>query len=137
MIADVIMRPARHGYTIVCPEMAGAANLHPDCMGSLVDAIVLGNKVKDLGMKLMIGDNSFIGPGCTAWQQVGIALGADWVEALEKPEESNVLQRCTLVSATQYDTQGRITRTPASTGFGLQLDTEQLQTLANDSLRWP
>lgn len=136
LIADVVMRPARHAYDILRAGMAGAVNLHPDCMGSLVDAVVLGARVKQLGMKLMIGDNSLIGPGCSAWQQIGIGLGADWVEALEKPEECNVLQRCTISCATQYDAQHRIVRAADSIGFGLELDCDMLKAQANDVAIW-
>ena len=68
--------------------MGGIYNIHPDSSGSIIDAIMLAGKIYETGAELMIGDDSLIGPAATVWQQIAIGLGAKWVEATEKENES-------------------------------------------------
>ena len=59
------------------------------------------------GKKLMVGDASLVGPACSAWQQLAIGLGANWVEAIEKPQENDVFQRCVLRNPVERAPDGR------------------------------
>jgi L-alanine-DL-glutamate epimerase-like enolase superfamily enzyme len=76
LISDYTMRPARKALRTMLPGMSKIYNIHPDTMGSVFDAVALAEKIKADGASLMIGDDSLIGPGCTAWQQLAIGLGA-------------------------------------------------------------
>lgn len=74
----------------------------------------------------MVGDDSLVGPACTAWQQLAIGVGADWVEAIEKKEDSALYNDCTIASPTKKMSNGyyALNETP---GFGLVLDEERLK----------
>lgn len=122
LIPDYPMRPAWRALQTARAGMGRIYNLHPACMGSLIDAVALGHRVRELGGAVMIGDNSLVGPACTVWQQVAIGLGAAWVEAVEKPQESDILRACTAACATTRDDQGRFIIREALPGFGLELD---------------
>ena len=51
-------------------------NIHPDSAGSIVDAVVLAGRIRELGAGLMIGDDSLVGPSASIWQQLACGLGA-------------------------------------------------------------
>ena len=74
----------------------------------------------------MIGDASLVGPACSAWQQMAIGLGASWVEALEKKEDSEAYLECIVSKATYRDTNGNFTA-DLKPGFGLQIDEDKLR----------
>lgn len=78
----------------------------------------------------MIGDDSLVAAGCTAWQQVACAIGAMWVEALEKPDEFSAFAGCVKSSATYLDADGKYAMTPGVPGFGLELDREKLRSIS-------
>ena len=88
LIPDYPLRPSREAIKTILPGMGGIYNIHPDSSGSIIDAIMLAGKIYETGAELMIGDDSLIGPAATVWQQIAIGLGAKWVEATEKENES-------------------------------------------------
>lgn len=88
LIPDYPLRPSREAIKTILPGMGGIYNIHPDSSGSIIDAIMLAGKIYETGAELMIGDDSLIGPATTVWQQIAIGLGAKWVEATEKENES-------------------------------------------------
>lgn len=126
LIPDYPMRPSRSAIHSLLPGMGGYYNIHPGSAGSLRDAIRLAKRVSELGGKLMIGDDSLIGPACTVWQQLAIGLGASWVEAVEKPSDSDFYFQCIQRMATE-PRRMPIEYKPAP-GFGLELDEEKLRT---------
>ncbi|MBO5992015.1 MAG: hypothetical protein J6R00_10220 [Lentisphaeria bacterium] len=130
LIPDLPMRPAYETVVTarLCSGMIG--NLHPDCMGSLIAASELGKRLKKEDIPVMIGDDSLVAAGCTAWQQVASAIGARWVEALEKPDEFSRFADCVKSSATYVDKDGRYAMTPEVPGFGLELDREKLRSIS-------
>jgi hypothetical protein len=101
-------------------------NLHPSTMGSFRYVAQMANKVKEIGAKVMIGDDSLVGPGCSAWQQIAIGAGASWVEAIEKKEDSKKYLGCLVNSPTKQDNKGYFSLNPAS-GFGVELDVDCLK----------
>jgi hypothetical protein len=129
LIPDVPLRPARVARDTLVPGFARVCNLHPSCMGSIVDAVTLASRVREINANLMIGDDSLIGPGCPAWQQLAIGLGAAWVEAIEKPEENNTFTTCVRQTALTRTNNGKITtnNTNPTTGLGIEIDREQLR----------
>ncbi|MEK6793921.1 MAG: enolase C-terminal domain-like protein [Spirochaetota bacterium] len=126
LIPDHIMRPAVKAIHTVIPGMGRIYNIHPGCMGSVIAAVALAKKVRSFGAKLMIGDDSLIGPALSSWQQVAVGLDAEWVEALEKEGESEVFLDCVRSQATEK--QGGTMAIKASRpGFGLDIDTVALR----------
>ena len=99
-------------------------------MGTFKEVIELGKKIKKSNRGLMIGDSSFVGPACTFWQQLAIGLGASWVEALEKPQESNIFQQCVMQQSTNLTNEGNVVISTLYPGFGIQMDETKLKTLA-------
>jgi len=126
LIPDKPMRPSWKAMETVVPDMGRIFNLHPSTMGSFGQTAVLAKKIKDFGGKLMIGDDSLVGPACSAWQQIAIGAGASWVEAIEKKEDSKSYMDCVLSSATKKQSNGFYTLDPAP-GFGLVLDEKRLK----------
>ena len=126
LIPDAPMRPAWKGIDTISKGMGRIYNLHPSTMGSLMHAVQLAQKVKDIGAKVMIGDDSLVGPACSAWQQIAIGVGATWVEAIEKKEDSKIYLECLQSSATKKESNGYYSFKSAP-GFGLELDTDRLK----------
>ncbi|NMA84375.1 MAG: hypothetical protein GX962_11005 [Epulopiscium sp.] len=122
LIPDYAMRPASITMRTILPGMGQIYNIHPGCTGSILDTIRLGKKIKEIGGQLMIGDDSLLGPGCTGWQQIGIGLNADWVEALEKPGESDGFLHSVQQQATIRPIDSRIMIDKKLPGFGLEID---------------
>ena len=135
LVPDYPLRPAARAVWDVRPEMAQLFNLHPCVMGSLADAVALGRRVQSFGARVMIGDDSFVGPGCTVWQQLAVGLGAVWVEALEKPAESGVFLRCVTSQPTVY-ADGRTRVVDWRPGFGLDVDVPRLRQTATAAVRF-
>lgn len=121
LISDYTMRPARRALNTILPGMSKIYNIHPDTMGSVFDAIILAEKIKSDGASLMIGDDSFIGPGCTAWQQIAVGLGAKFVEATEKDGESDFYRKALIDTGVNYS-NGVYSVTEGKHGFGTELD---------------
>ena len=126
LIPDAPMRPAWKGINTMEKGMGRIYNLHPSTMGSLTHTAQLAKKVKDIGAKVMIGDDSLVGPACSAWQQIAIGLNATWVEAIEKKEDSKLYLECLQSTATKKESNGYYSYQPAP-GFGLEIDTDQLK----------
>lgn len=61
-----------------------------------------------------------------AWQQLAIGVGADWVEAIEKKEDSELYSNCIIKSPTKKLSNGFYALDEAP-GFGLVLDDERLK----------
>jgi L-alanine-DL-glutamate epimerase-like enolase superfamily enzyme len=126
LIPDAPMRPAWKGLQTISLGMGRIYNLHPSTMGSLTHTVLLANKVKEIGTKVMIGDDSLVGPACSAWQQIAIGLGATWVEAIEKKEDSELYLECLQSAATKKEANGYYSFKPKP-GFGVELDADRLK----------
>jgi L-alanine-DL-glutamate epimerase-like enolase superfamily enzyme len=126
LIPDAPMRPAWKGIKTMQPGMGHIYNLHPSTMGSLTHTALLSNKVKEIGAKVMIGDDSLVGPACSAWQQIAIGVGANWVEAIEKKEDSKLYLECLQSTATKKENNGYYSF-KSKPGFGVELDTNRLK----------
>jgi len=131
LIPDRPMRPAFKAVDLFSPEMGKYFNIHPDTMGTFKEAIQLGKKIIASNMGLMIGDSSLIGPACTFWQQIAIGLGASWVEALEKPQESDVFQQCVKQMSTTINNDGQVEITNLRPGFGIEMNDVKLKEMAD------
>ena len=121
LVADKPLRPARRGYIEAHPRMGRMFNIHPDFAGSIFDAVRLAEKLHTNGNRVYIGDDVCIGPACSAWQQIAIALGADWVEAIEKTKQSDFYQRAKISSGVLY-CNGVYNQLQNVRGFGTILD---------------
>lgn len=126
LIPDAPLRPAWKGIKTLQKGMGGIYNLHPSTMGSLTHTTQLANKVKEMGAKVMIGDDSLVGPACSAWQQIAIGLGAAWVEAIEKKEDSKNYLECLQSIATKKEANGYYSSKPTP-GFGIEIDINRLK----------
>ncbi|NOV04708.1 enolase C-terminal domain-like protein [Paenibacillus planticolens] len=132
LLPDAPLRPAVDAVRLAVTGMGGIYNIHPGCAGSLIHAVELARKIRGFGARLMIGDDSLVGPACTVWQQIAIGLSADWVEALEKPGESDAFDACVTAQDTYRTADGRVSMSGRSPGFGLTMDEKQLRTCSRD-----
>lgn len=123
LIPDVPLRPAWNGLNTIRPGMGRIFNLHPSVMGSFRHTALLVKKVNEIGCKVMIGDDSLVGPGCSAWQQIAVGAGAVWVEALEKKEDSKNYMKGLISSPTKLTDNGYVSYN-SRPGFGIELDTQ-------------
>ena len=130
LIPDEPLRPAWKSRLSLDPAMGGIYNMHPNCMGSLIETVELGRVIQRAGKKLMVGDSSLVGPACPVWQQVAIGLGADWVEALEKPQENDVFQRCVKRNPVNRAPDGKFALLERLPGFGVEMDLPKLKELS-------
>ncbi|CAM4200098.1 mandelate racemase/muconate lactonizing enzyme family protein [Zobellia roscoffensis] len=130
LIPDKPLRPSWKGIKTISPGMGRIFNLHPSTMGSFKQTAVLAKKIKDFGGKIMIGDDSLVGPACSAWQQVAIGSGSEWVEAIEKKEDSKPYLDCILQSPTKKQSNGFYVLDPVP-GFGLVLDEKRLKNVCS------
>ena len=127
LIPDKPLRPSWESIRTLLPGMGRIYNFHPKTTGSLADMVTLGRRIQeDWGGRIMIGDDSLIGAGATAWQQIACGFGAVCTEALEKPQESTAFLDCIERKATRLDRKGRVHWRPAP-GFGLEVDTAKLR----------
>lgn len=129
LIPDYPMRPSWEGLENMKPGMGKIYNLHPSTMGSFRLTALMANKIKEMGYQVMIGDDSLVGPACSAWQQIAVGAGASWVEAVEKKGDSKKYLTCILSSPTKLDEKGNIAYT-SKPGFGLELDTKRLKEIS-------
>lgn len=129
IIPDYIMRPAWKTLKTAQKGMGDIYNLHPHCMGSIHLTAQLAYKIKAWNAKLMIGDASLIGPACSQWQQIAIGLGADWVEALEKPDQSDIFLKCVKSLPTFQNKDGKIDM-KLQPGFGINLKVSKVKKFA-------
>ncbi|MFR1832844.1 MAG: hypothetical protein ACLSX5_06770 [Lachnospiraceae bacterium] len=130
LIPDYPMRPSRKACKTIIKGMGDCYNIHPGSAASVFDAVVLAEKIKELGADLMIGDDSLVGPGCTIWQQLAVGLSARWVEATEKEEDSVFYYGCIEKIPTDSRTNP-IKFCPDCYGFGIRLDEEKLALAAD------
>ena len=135
LIPDVPLRPAWTAIQNIIPDMGRIYNIHPACTGSIFYAVKLARKIQSFGAKLMIGDASLVGAACTVWQQLAIGLGADWVEAIEKPEESDVFSSCVLECSTAQMSDGKFGIKNLYPGFGLKINIDKLKKLSDNYCR--
>lgn len=129
LIPDVPMRPAGVICETFVAGMGRIYNIHPGCTGSILDAVSLADCIRRSSAKIMIGDDSLIGIGCTIWQQIAIGLKADWVEATEKIVESDDFYRAVAQMATKYEGDV-IHYDDSADGFGIEMNLALLQELA-------
>jgi L-alanine-DL-glutamate epimerase-like enolase superfamily enzyme len=130
LIPDVPLRPAWKSRVALDPRMGRIYNMHPSCMGSIIEMVELSKVIRANGKKLMVGDASLVGTGCPAWEQLAIGMGADWVEAIEKPQENDVFQRCTVRNPVQRTADGKFGVKQLLPGFGVEIDDKKLKTLS-------
>ena len=133
LIPDYPLRPARQASKIIKPGMGAYYNIHPGSAASLFDAVQLGLHIKNFGGGLMIGDDSLIGPGCTAWQQIAIGLQASWVEAVEKEGDSDGYGSV-VRALTTSNVNNLISMHTATEGFGIELDLSKLENIASKTV---
>lgn len=124
IIPDYPMRPSRRSIREICAGMGSIYNIHPDSAGSIVDAVILAGRIKELGAGLMIGDDSLVGPSASIWQQLASGLSARWVEATEKRKESDFFYRC--VNSLATDSSKNPVSVTLRDGFGIDLDEKKL-----------
>lgn len=125
LIPDYPMRPSWKASELIVPGMGDIYNIHPGSAGSILDAIHLAHVILSYGAGLMIGDDSLVGPGCTIWQQLALGLGAVWVEAIEKDQDSDVFRNA-IISCNTDSSRNYIGYDDKNPGFGLLLDEEKL-----------
>jgi len=130
LVPDVPLRPAWDAARNISPGMGRVFNMHPACMGSVAETAVLGRRIKSWQKRLMVGDSSLVGPACPAWEQIAIGLGADWIEAIEKPQENAVFQKCLVQTSIKRTADGRFAIDRLLPGFGTELDLNKLKQLA-------
>lgn len=130
LIPDYPMRPSRIACETIIAGMGEFYNIHPGSAASIIDALALAAKVRSLGAKLMIGDDSLVGPGCTIWQQLAAGLDADWVEATEKEDESDFYYDAVIKLPTE-SRKNPICPDQSAYGFGIYLDEEKLEKAAD------
>lgn len=130
LIPDEPIRPSWKGFETVQKNMGRIFNLHPCAMGSIIYMAKTAQKIKKFGGKIMIGDASFVGPGCSQWRQIAIGAGAEWVEAIDKVGDSDNYLNCVMNEPTYRDKKGHFTMKPKS-GFGIEIDTEKLKKNCN------
>ena len=131
LVPDVPVRPAWSAPQQIRPGMGRIFNMHPACMGSVMETVTLGHLIQSWDRKLMVGDASLVGPACPAWTQMAIGLGADWVEAIEKPQENDVFQRCLLKNPVDRTPDGKFLLRENLPGWGIEIDEAKLRTLAS------
>lgn len=131
LIPDRPMRPAYRALDLFDPQMGFYFNIHPDTMGTFKEVVELGRRIIASDRGLMIGDSSLIGPACTFWQQLAIGLGASWVEAIEKPQESMVFSQCIKQMSTKINNKGMSEITKLRPGFGIEMDEIKLGEMAD------
>ena len=127
LVPDVPMRPSWKARETTNKEMGRVFNMHPACMGSIIETVLLGKIIKSWDRRLMVGDSSLIGTACPAWQQIAIGLNADWCEAIEKPQENKVFQQCLLTNPVSQTDDGKFALPNPLPGFGIELDLEKLK----------
>jgi L-alanine-DL-glutamate epimerase-like enolase superfamily enzyme len=64
LVPDAPVKNAARALRTLLPGMGRVYNIHPANTGSIFDAVALGRKVQSFGAKLMIGDDSLLGPAC-------------------------------------------------------------------------
>lgn len=133
LIPDYPMRPSSKAIHTIRPGMGRIYNIHPGSAGSVFDAIDLAYHIQGMGAKLMIGDDSLVGPGCTIWQQLAMGLGADWVEATEKQKESDFYYECVKKLATDSSCAPIPVDTTCA-GFGVEIDETLLAQKASETV---
>ncbi|MBC8128185.1 MAG: hypothetical protein H8M99_13675 [Gloeobacteraceae cyanobacterium ES-bin-144] len=129
LIPDAPLRPAWKSRVNLNPRLGRIYNMHPSCMGSIIEMVELSRVIRANGKKLMVGDASLVGPGCSAWQQLAIGMGANWVEAIEKPQENDVFQKCVLRNPVQRTADGKFEVKQSQPGFGVEIDEKKLKTM--------
>ena len=133
LIPDYPMRPSSEAIRTILPGMGRIYNIHPGSAGSVFDAIRLARHIQGMNAKLMIGDDSLVGPGCTIWQQLALGLGADWVEATEKQTESDFYYECVRHLATD-SSKAPIPVDTDCAGFGVELNEQKLAERASETV---
>lgn len=130
LLPDYPMRPSRKARETIVSGMGDIYNIHPGCSASIIDAISLAERIRDLGAGLMIGDDSLVGPGCTIWQQLAAGLSAEWVEATEKEVESDFYYDAVIKIPTD-SRKNPIMPDRNGFGFGIYLDEQKLEKAAD------
>ena len=131
IIPDAPLRPAYRVSHSLKPVAGHIYNLHPHCMGSVYATIRLADVIRQGGGRIMIGDNSLIGVGCTQWQMLAGGLGADWCEAVEKKlEGSDRFAQCVTRTPMSKDDDGYCRYAGDGVlGFGVDIDAEKLKSI--------
>lgn len=134
LVPDAPVRHAWRDFDRLEPGMGQVFNLHPSGVGGIFETVALGAVIRSWGKRLMVGDASLVGPACAAWTQLACGMQADWVEAIEKPQESQVFAECLLQNPIERTDDHRFAVAKPLPGFGVKLDEQRLQSKAFDTL---
>lgn len=135
LIPDYPLRPSWESIHTLRQGMGKMYNFHPKVLGSMTYAAKLAKRVKyEWRADVMIGDDSHIGAGATIWQQIACAIEARCVEALEKPEESNLFLQCIDDQVTSLTDQGEVRVEKFKPGWGLKVDEYKLKSVAHQTV---
>ena len=131
IIPDAALRPAYRVNKSLKVVAGHIYNLHPHCMGSVYATLRLADVIRGGGGKIMIGDNSMIGVGCTQWQILALGLGAVWCEAVEKKlEGSDKFAACVVRTPMSKDDDGYCRYVGRDVrGFGVDIDATKLEAI--------
>lgn len=130
LIPDEPMRVSSKAIDTIVPNMGSSYNIHPGSAGSLISAVLLGEKIQSFGGMVMIGDDSLVGPACNVWQQLAIGLGAICVEALEKELEFPFSSKLLEDSPVRV-INGQIKMSQVLSGFGMEIEEEHLKEMSS------
>lgn len=134
LIASIPLRPARTALSRVSADTADIYSIHPGMTGSVFDAVALAEKMAAAGRKIAVGDDGFIGPGCSQWQQIAIGMGARWTESIEKPGHSDGYLATVKHNPVHFG-EGSFSIMSGHTGFGIDIDDRMLELYASQVVR--
>lgn len=124
LIPEAPMRVSRRALRAFRPDMAKMFNIRAGYTGSVFDAVLLGERILAGGGHFLIGDDGFIGPACAQWQQIAVALGADWVECSSRTAGAAFYHRAVRSEGIMF-CNGVYNQLPTE-GFGIELDEDVL-----------
>ena len=136
VIPDAALRPAYRVSKDLQVVAGHIYNLHPHCMGSVYATLRLADVIRAGGGKIMVGDNSMIGVGCTQWQILALGLGAVWCEAVEKKlEGSDEFAACVVRTPMSKDGDGYCRYAGGDVrGFGVDIDAARLEAICTEHI---
>ena len=131
--AERILCPSKRAISIADKDMCRIFKLRPGSTGSIYDALQFAEHIKNFGGRIAIGDGTLIGPGCSQWQQIAIALGAEWNECVEMAPRSDIYDEALKKSPLNI-VEGMHTMIGGCPGFGLEIDESILQFYAHQTI---
>ncbi|MCM5662734.1 mandelate racemase/muconate lactonizing enzyme family protein [Galbibacter mesophilus] len=129
LVPDHPLRPAKKALHSYKKGMGNLYNFHPETMGDCNDLKKLFLQIRKDDQKIMVGDDSFVGPACNFWQHIAIGMNAECCEAIEKPNENDIFQKVLEHKPTKVDRNGKVSLVPEA-GFGMFINEKKLKGLA-------